>query len=231
MEIEYLYIIILGIVLSILESNLTQIIIEYKESLKYKNEFYSYKYYLPNAEILKKNKHILTKEIYNINNELWDNFPNYITEKNKYWKIILLCYNGKNINKNSNLFNKTNTIIKFIKNIVNVYFSKISPHTNIRVCHNKKNYFISKYIIKLYYIISCGNNSEIIVNNKKKKIVNNDIIIFDYYDNITYKNNNNNDTIILVIDIIKPKDIKKSDYELYNKKSFDKYINNITNLI
>ena len=229
MEIEYLYIIIFGIMLSILESNLTQIIIEYKESLKYKNEFYSYKYYLPNTEILKKNKHILTKEINNINNELWDNFPNYTTEKNKYWKIILLCHDGKKINKNSKFFNKTNTIIEFIGNVVNVYFSKISPHTNIRISQNKKNYFISKNIIKLYYIISCSNNSEIIVNNKKKKNINNDIIIFDYYDNITYKNNSDNDTIILVMDIIKPIDIKKSNHELYNKKSFDKYIENITN--
>ncbi len=227
MEIEYLYIIIFGIILSILQSNLTQIIIEYKESMKYKNEFYSYKYFLPNAEILKKNHSKIKKEIYNINDQLWDNFPNYKSKKNKYWKLNLLIYNSKKINKNIKLFNETYIIIKKIKNIVNVYYSKISPNTNIIICNSKKNYFISKNIIKLYYLVECGNNFEIIVNKKSKKLKNNDIIIFDYYDNIILKNNSKKDTIIIVFDIKKPLDIKRNNFKLSNKPYFKKYVDNI----
>ena len=54
---------------------------------------------------------------------------------------------------------------------------------------------------------------------------------FTHYtnNNIKYINNSNTESIILVIDFEKPEDIKKSNYNLYNNKSFNKYVNNLIN--
>ncbi len=231
-EIEYLYILLFALILAVIQEHITKSIIMYKESLKYKNEYYSYNYYLPKTDILKKNIHVFEEELNNFDKSNWDNFPNYKNFKNNnFWKFILLYHNKNKINKNINLFRKTNKIINYMNdnNIVNVYFSKISSNTNIELSNNSNNYYISKNIIRLYYVISCGNDSKLIVNKKERKSDKKRILLFDLDNNIKYINNSNTESIILVIDFEKPEDIKKSNYNLYNNKSFNKYVNNLIN--
>jgi hypothetical protein len=231
-EIEYLYILLFAFILSIIQENITKSVILYKESLKYKNEYYSYTYYLPKTTILKKNIHILEQELDNLGKSNWDDFPNYkISTNDNMWQFILLYHDKNIINKNIQLFKKTNKVIKYIddNNIVNVYFSKVSPNTSIELSNNEKNYFISNNIIRLYYVISCGKDSKLIVNKKEFQNKKKRLLLFDLDYNIKYINNSNIESIILVIDFEKPEDIKQSNYKLYNKKLFDKYVNNITN--
>jgi len=230
-EIEYLYILLFALILSILQENITRSIIMYKESLKYKNEYYSYNYYLPKTNVLKKNLHIIEQEL-NDNKSNWDNFPNYKNLKNnQFWKFILLYHNKNKIKKNIKLFTKTDKIINYLNdnNIVNVYFSKISPNTNIELSNKSMNYYISKNIITLYYIISCGNNSKLIVNKKERKTNKNRILLFDLENHIKYINNSNTESLIFVFDFEKPEDIRKSNYNLYNNKLFNKYVDNLEN--
>ena len=188
--------------------------------------FYNWKELYPSLKNLEGNIDIIKKEL--SHNNYWLPWPekNLYNNKNYSWDIIPLLhtfpsYNIKNqkwIEETSNLFPLTVHLLKNIPNIRTALFSKMGKKTIID-SHTGWGE-LSNYVLRCHIPIHipdkemCGVSVGGIIHYHNPK----DIICFD--DSIIHNafNFSDNERIVLIIDILRPKNIKKGNAPINTTK-------------
>lgn len=188
--------------------------------------FYDYKKICPELEILRDNRDIIIKDIENVNNSSWDDWP----EKNLYtedmtWKILPFYGFDMWITHNCNLCPNIVKVIKKIPNLRTALLSKISPDTKLSPHKGWGN--LSNNILRSHYGISVPDKCYLYVENEKKRIKDNEIIIFDDSKLHYAENFGDAERTILIIDIKRPDFVKKGNSNVTDTKELTGLINSL----
>ena len=207
---------LINITIALLILFLISIIINflYKKINKLNYNFYDYKFVYPHLEILKINRNLLMKDLKNIKNIKWENYPEkdlYNIEEKKDWKIFPFKGFDIILEKNCKLCPNICDVLKKIPNLSTASISKLTPGTKLKP-HNGFGE-TSNENLRCHYVLESNDNSFLQVNNERKILKDNDIIVFDDSKLHYAENNGNSDRIVLLLDILRPYYVVKGEGE------------------
>lgn len=159
------------------------------------------------------------KIISEVNNiQIWVSWPekNLYETPTKTWNIFPFYAFGLWINKNCE---KCPTIYNFLKSIPNLKLatlSRLSAGMKLKPHYGWGNH--SNYVLRCHYGIKVPKNCYVVCDNKKKYHKNNEWIIFDDSKSHYACNESDQDRIVLIIDIERPKWIKKGESKVGDTK-------------
>lgn len=175
----------------------------------------------------------IMNELDNINSNEWNDWPEkelYATDNE--WKIFPLYAFNIWVNDNCN---KMPTLTKFIKSIPNLkiaILSKLSPGMKL-VPHRGWGEH-SNFVLRAHYgLVVPENKCYVMVSddniNEKRYHSNDKWLIFDDSKIHMAENESNNERIVLILDIVRPKNIKKGESDVGDTKELLEIVNYFKN--
>ena len=168
---------------------------------------------------------LLLNDLNNVKNMNWKEWPEFDLLKNKEntqnskWTVFPIKSFGKWSNKYIKLCPYIYNIFKNNDDIINIGFSRLTPNTVLNKHQGWAN--LSNYILRCHLALTVPGAAYIYCENDKQQHIPGKWIIFDdskihYADNL-----GNDDRIVLIVDIIRPNNVKKG---ISNIKDSDELI-------
>lgn len=173
--------------------------------LRLNKSYYSIKEIDVKLILLQQNYKLIKEELINAETK-WIEWPEKYLYQNNSWKIIPIFAFNKWIPRYANFFPKTISLLRNIKNIKTILFSRLSsnnlikPHQGWSILSNK--------ILRCHLPLACRGENYLVVNGKKKTHHLGKLIIFDDSKLHYSVNRSRIERIVLIIDIIRPDWIK-----------------------
>lgn len=186
------------------------------------NCYYDYSITGNNINDWKKIHNKCKNEIMNTNSKIWIDWPEKnLYGKNMEWKIVPICYCVPSDNVNNKIW--IDSVRKFIPNIYNFIKSQKNIRTALisRMCKNVKLKYHQGWACVSNHILRChlpllveDEKSGVIVNRYTEFHKEGDYILFDDSMSHCGFNNSNNCRYVLIIDYVRPIDVKPGISEI-----------------
>ena len=186
----------------------------------YKYEcYFDYNKYYPDLNLVNKNRDIIMEEL----NAIKDKDPKLWHE----WiqgqlSVVPLYFFGKWSSKGQQLCPKTCEIIKNIKDIRTVAFSRLKPQSQIQPHIGWGD--LANSILRCHYGLIVPENCGCVCDNWVVLHKNNEWLVFDDSKMHSSFNYSNEDRIILIVDMERPKEIPKGTSKVAYKQEVMSFI-------
>ena len=182
--------------------------------------YFEQKKYYPELDIVTKNHDIILKELEEVklkDPKLW-----HVWIENQL-SVIPLYFFGKWSSKGKELFPKTSEIIKTIKRIKTVAFSRLKANSQIQPHIGWGD--LANEILRCHYGLQVPEKCGCVCDNWVVLHQNNEWLVFDDSKMHSSYNYSNEDRIIIIIDMERPKEIPKGVSTVAYKKEVLEFIN------
>jgi hypothetical protein len=185
---------------------------------KFNECYYDYKYYYPQLNIINNNREVILQELNSIlNKDIWHSWIQ------GQLSVVPLYFFGKWSTKGLEVCPKTCEIIKNIKNIKTVAFSRLSKDSQIQPHIGWGD--LANNILRCHYGLIVPPNNGCVCDNWVVMHQNDNWLVFDDSKMHSSFNHSNDDRYILIIDMERPTDVPKGTSKVAYKQEVLNFIN------